>query len=67
MSPDDQDGNYVAELTMTQPFPDGIIDSPELIGMASKKDCWKQPTSQPDAPTVARSPRLGPPLVQRAQ
>lgn len=45
VAPANQDGNYLAELTMTPPFPGGTIDNPELIGMASNKDCWKQPTS----------------------
>lgn len=41
--PAQQDGNYVAVLTMTPPFADGTIDSPFLIGMASNADCWKLP------------------------
>jgi hypothetical protein len=41
VAPADQDANYLAEITMTPPFPNGTIDNPELIGMASNKDCWK--------------------------
>lgn len=41
--PAQQDSNYLAELTMTPPFPQGTIDSPFLIAMASNADCWKQP------------------------
>jgi hypothetical protein len=41
--PAQQDGNYLAVLTMTPPFPGGTIDSPFLIGMASNADCWKRP------------------------
>jgi len=41
-----QDPNYLAELTMSPPFPGGTVDYPFLIGMASNKDCWKQPAGQ---------------------
>jgi hypothetical protein len=46
VTPADQDGNYLAELTMTPPFPHGTINNPELIGTATNKDCWKQPASR---------------------
>jgi len=41
-----QEPNYLANLTMTPPFPSGTVDYPVLIGMASNKDCWKQPAGQ---------------------
>jgi len=41
-----QDPDYLAELTMTPPFPGGTVDYPVLIGMASNRDCWKQPAGQ---------------------
>ena len=41
--PAQQPENYLADLTMTPPFPNGSIDYPILIGMASNADCWKQP------------------------
>jgi len=41
-----QDPDYLANLTMTPPFPGGTVDYPFLIGMASNKDCWKQPAGQ---------------------
>ncbi len=41
-----QDPNYLAELTMSPPFPGGAVDYPFLIKMASNKDCWKQPAGQ---------------------
>jgi hypothetical protein len=43
--PGEQDGNYVAELTMTPPFPGGTLDSWDLsmIKEASNEDCWKLP------------------------
>jgi hypothetical protein len=49
--PDEQDaydptGNYVAELTITPPFPGGILDPYDvrLIKGASNRDCWKLPS-----------------------
>lgn len=41
--PNQQDGNYLAELTMTPPFPGGTIDSPFLISGASNVGCWVRP------------------------
>ncbi|MFI5778144.1 hypothetical protein [Nocardia sp. NPDC051570] len=40
VSPAEQDPNYVAEMTMTPPFPTGTIDYPFLLDSASNKDCW---------------------------
>ncbi len=52
--PDQQDafdptGNYLAELTMSPPFPGGTLSYPETVPMsikaASNADCWKIPPS----------------------
>jgi hypothetical protein len=49
--PDQQDafdptGNYVAELTITPPFPGGTLDPYDIILIegASNRDCWKLPS-----------------------
>jgi hypothetical protein len=49
--PDEQDafdptGNYIAELTITPPFPGGTLDPYDitLIKGASNRDCWKLPS-----------------------
>ncbi len=43
------DGNYVAELTLTPPFANGVLSNqsfvPILINGADNKDCWKLPAS----------------------
>ncbi|MFI5778704.1 hypothetical protein [Nocardia sp. NPDC051570] len=39
----EQDPNYVAEMTMTPPFPGGTVDYPFLLNSASNKDCWHIP------------------------
>jgi hypothetical protein len=41
--PAQQPDNYLADLTMTPPTADGIIDLPTTIGLASNADCWKNP------------------------
>jgi hypothetical protein len=43
VAPENQDGNYIAEMTMTPPFTNGTIDSPEMLREASNKQCWKVP------------------------
>jgi hypothetical protein len=42
----DPTGNYVAELTITPPFPGGTLDPIDitLIKGASNRDCWKLPS-----------------------
>ncbi len=45
--PAEQDGDYLADLILTPPFPTGTLQYPELvpsmINGASNKDCWKLP------------------------
>ncbi|WP_157124216.1 hypothetical protein [Nocardia pseudovaccinii] len=43
--PAQQDGNYVAELMMQPPFPNGKISRGELVMLdgASNADCWHLP------------------------
>ncbi len=41
------DGNAVTEVTMIPPFPNGMVDDPELVAMATNKDCWKLPSAPP--------------------
>jgi hypothetical protein len=43
IEPAQQPDDYLAELTMTPPFPEGTIDYPFLISTASNADCWKAP------------------------
>jgi hypothetical protein len=42
----DPTGNYIAELTITPPFPGGTLDPYDitLIEGASNRDCWKLPS-----------------------
>jgi hypothetical protein len=50
LSPSEQpgDGNYLAELTMTPPFPSGVLSNqafvPIMINEAENKDCWRLPS-----------------------
>jgi hypothetical protein len=46
--PAEQDPNYVANLTLSPPFPGGTLQFPSMvptmISGATNKDCWKLPT-----------------------
>lgn len=45
--PADQDPDYLADVTLTPPFPNGTLQYPIIvptwINGASNKDCWKLP------------------------
>ncbi|WP_157184375.1 hypothetical protein [Nocardia niigatensis] len=42
---DAQPPNYLAEVTLSPPFPNGTVSYPFLIGMASNANCWKVPAN----------------------
>lgn len=45
VKPAEQDGNYIAEVTMTPPNASGTVDYPGLLKDASNADCWHVPAN----------------------
>ena len=46
VTPAAQGPDYLANLTMSPPFPGGTVNYVFLIKMASNADCWKLPAGQ---------------------